>query len=166
MTALAPALQAFFTRRLTQQRQVSPHRVAAYRDTWRMLLVFASQQAGRPASRLDFADLDAPTVAAFLAHLERGRGNSVRTRNARLAAIHSFFAFAALEHPEHADDIARVLAIPTKRGAHTIVTFLTDTETAALLAAPDQSNRTGRRDRALMALVLTCRALSHCSRPD
>jgi integrase/recombinase XerD len=154
MTALAPTLQAFFTQRLIQQRRASPHTIAAYRDTWRMLLAFASQQVGRPASRLDFADLDAPTVAAFLDHLEHGRGNSIRTRNARLAAIHSLFAYAALEHPEHAGDIARVLAIPTKRGEHTIVTFLTAAETTALLNAPDCSNRTGRRDRALIALAV------------
>jgi integrase/recombinase XerD len=154
MTALAPTLQAFFTQRLIHQRQASPHTIAAYRDTWRMLLVFASQTAGRPADRLDFADLDAPTVAAFLDDLEHRRGNSVRTRNARLAAIHSLFAYAAQEHPEHANDIARVLAIPAKRGEHTIVTFLTDTETTALLTAPDPSNRTGRRDRALIALAV------------
>jgi integrase/recombinase XerD len=139
MTALAPTLQAFLTQRLTQQRQASPHTIAAYRDTWRLLLVFASQKTGRPASRLDFADLDAPTVAAFLDHLERARGNTVRTRNARLAAIHSLFTYAALHHPEHAGDI---------------VTFLTAEETIALLAAPDPSNRTGRRDRTLLALAV------------
>jgi integrase/recombinase XerD len=154
MTAVAPTVQAFFTHRLAQQRQASPHTVAAYRDTWRMLLAFTARQTGSSASRLDFADLDAPTVAAFLDHLEHERGNSVRTRNARLAAIHSLFAFAALEHPEHAGDIARVLAIPAKRHAHTIVTFLTGTETSALLAAPDLSNRTGRRDRAWIALAV------------
>jgi len=154
MSTLAPTLQAFFTQRLNHERQASNHTIAAYRDTWRMLLVFVSQQATTPVSDLDFADLNAPTIAAFLEHLEHDRNNSVRTRNARLAAIHSLFAYAALHHPEHAADIARVLAIPTKRGDHTIVTFLTDPETTALLAAPDPATWTGRRDRTLLTLAV------------
>jgi site-specific recombinase XerD len=105
-------------------------------------------------SRLDFADLDAPTVAAFLDHLEHERGNSVRTRNARLAAIHSLFGFAALHHPEHAADIARVLAIPAKSADQAIVTFLTSVEIDALLAASDRGTRTGRRDHALLLLAV------------
>jgi integrase/recombinase XerD len=104
--------------------------------------------------RLDFTDLDAPTIATFLDHLEHERGNSVRTRNARLAAIHSLFGFAALHHPEHAADIARILAIPAKRADQTIVTFLTDIEVDALLAAPDHDTRTGRRDHALLLLAV------------
>ena len=102
MTALAPTLQAFFTDRLIRQRHASPQTVAAYRDTWRLLLAFAARRTGRQPSQLDFADLDAPLIGAFLDHLEHDRGNSPRTRNARLAAIHSLFGYAALRHPEHA----------------------------------------------------------------
>jgi integrase/recombinase XerD len=96
MTALAPTVEAFFTQRLAVQRDASPHTVAAYRDTLRLLLVFARHRTGTPPSRLDVGDLDAPLVAAFLTHLETARHNSVRTRNARLSAIHSLFRFAAL----------------------------------------------------------------------
>ena len=110
MSALAPTLEAFFTDRLLTQRQVSPRTVAAYRDTLRLLLGFAQQRTGTPPCRLDLADLNADLVAAFLTHLERDRGNGVRTRNARLGAIHSLFRYAALRHPEHAESIARVLA--------------------------------------------------------
>ena len=154
MTALAPALQAFFTDRLALQRQASGHTVAAYRDALRMLIVFAAQEAGKSPSRLDIADLDAQTVGAFLNHLENERGNSVRTRNARLAAIHSLFGYAAVRHPEHAADIQRVLAIPPKRYDKALITYLTEDEITALLAAPDLASWTGRRDQAL--LVLAC----------
>jgi site-specific recombinase XerC len=113
MTAIAATLQAFFTERLIQQRQASPHTIAAYRDTLRLLLAFAAMQARIQVYGLDFTDLQAPVIAEFLLdHLEHERGKSVRTRNARLAAIHSLFGFAALHHPEHAADIGRVLAIP------------------------------------------------------
>jgi integrase/recombinase XerD len=112
MTALAPTLQAFFTDRLTRQKNASPHTITAYRDTLRLFLGFAWQRTGTPPSRLGIEDLDARLVAAFLDHLEHDRGNSARSRNARLAAIHSLFSFAALQHPEHAGQIARVLAIP------------------------------------------------------
>jgi integrase/recombinase XerD len=105
VTTIAPTLQAFFTDRLLRQRQASPHTIAAYRDTLRLLLVFAATRTGNQVSRLDIADLDAPLVAAFLDHLQHHRGNTTRTRNARLAAIHSLFRFAALHHPEHAADI-------------------------------------------------------------
>lgn len=154
MTAVVTTVQAFFTNRLASQRQASSHTVAAYRDAVRMLLLFASTKASKKVSRLDFADLDATTVAAFLDHLERDRGNSVRSRNARLAAIHSLFTFAALHHPEHSDDIARVLAIPAKRTDHRIVEFLTDEEAKELLAQPDSSTRTGRRDHTMLHLAV------------
>jgi integrase/recombinase XerD len=154
MTALAPALQAFFTDRLALQRQASGHTVAAYRDALRMLIVFAAQRAGKAPSRLDIADLDAQAVGAFLNHLEAGRGNTVRTRNARLAAIHSLFGYAAVRHPEHAADIQRVLAIPPKRYDKALITYLTQDEITALLAAPDLTTWTGRRDQSL--LVLAC----------
>jgi integrase/recombinase XerD len=153
VTALAPTLQAFFTDRLTRQRDASPHTIAAYRDTWRLLLTFASQKTRQQPSQLDLADLDAPLIGAFLDHLEAGRGNSPRTRNARLAAIHSLFRYAALRHPEHAQVIARVLAIPPKRYDQALVTWLTEPELAALLAAPDRTTWAGRRDHALILLA-------------
>ncbi len=153
MTALAPTLQAFFTDRLLRQRQASPHTIAAYRDTWRMLLTFTARQAGKPPSQLDLGDLDAPLIGSFLDHLEHERGNSPRTRNARLAAIHSLFRYAALRHPEHAEVIARVLAIPPKRFDKALVTWLTGPEIDALLAAPDRSTWAGRRDHALILLA-------------
>jgi integrase/recombinase XerD len=154
VTAIAAPLQAFFTQRLTHQRRASPHTIAAYRDTLRLLLTFTSARAGKPVTDLDIADLDAPVVAAFLDHLQHERGNSIRTRNARLAAIHSLFGYLALHHPEHADDIGRVLAIPAKRADHTIVAFLSPDEVDALLAAPDTVTRTGRRDHALILLAV------------
>lgn len=150
MTALAPTLQAFFTDRLARQRHASEHTIAAYRDTIRMLLTFAAARGGVAPSRLDIDHLDAATISAFLDHLEHDRGNTVRTRNARLAAIHSLFRFAALQHPEHAGTISRVLAIPPKRGEQALVTYLTDPEIDALLAAPDWRTWTGRRDHALI----------------
>ena len=117
MSALAPTLQAWFTDRLIAQRNVSPHTIRAYRDTLRLLLNYTEDRLGRQPSQLDIEQLDAPLIAAFLTHLETERGNSVTTRNMRLAAIHSLFRFAQHRHPEHAQDIARVLAIPLKRGA-------------------------------------------------
>jgi site-specific recombinase XerD len=154
MSALAPSLQGFFTQYLSGQRQASPHTIAAYRDTWRMLLIFVTTRTGKSAASLDIADLNAPMIAAFLDHLEHERGNTARTRNARLAAIHSLFTYLALHHPEHAGDISRVLAIPTKRADTTIVGFLTAAETDALLAAPDTTTRTGRRDLAWITLAV------------
>ena len=153
MTALAPILQAFFTDRLARQRHASTHTIAAYRDSWRLLLGYASATTGAQPSQLDLADLDAPLIGAFLDHLEADRGNSARTRNARLAAVHSLFRYAALRCPEHAATIARVLAIPPKRFDKALVTWLTEPEIAALLAAPDRSTWAGRRDHALILLA-------------
>ena len=153
MTALASTLQAFFTDRLTRQKNASPHTVAAYRDTLRLLLMFASRQTGRTPTLLHLEDLDAPLVGAFLDHLEHERGNSVRSRNTRLAAIHSLFRFAALRHPDHAALIARVLAIPPKRCDRRVISYLTDEETNALLAAPDTNRWIGRRDHALLLVA-------------
>jgi site-specific recombinase XerD len=154
VSALAPTLQAFFTERLIGQRRVSPNTIAAYRDTLRLLLAFAAKQLHRQPSDLDIGDLDAGLVAVFLTHLETERGNSIKTRNARLAAIHSLFRYAALRHPEHAADIQRVLAIPPKRADRALVTFLDQEEIDALLAAPDRSSWTGRRDHALLVLSI------------
>lgn len=154
MTVLAPTLQAFFTERLITQRHASPHTVAAYRDTFRLLLGFAEDRTGTAPSKLRVADLDAELIGAFLDHLETDRSNSARTRNARLAAIHSFFRYAALRHPEHAAIIERVLAVPPKRFERNTVSFLTDIEVEALLAAPDRSTWLGRRDHALLVCAI------------
>lgn len=153
MSMLAPTLQAFFTDRLVRQRQASPHTIAAYRDTLRLLLNFATERRGIEPSKLDVNDLDAPLVGAFLDHLEDDRRNSVRTRNAWLAAVRSLFRYMALRHPEHAAVIERVLAIPPKRFERNLVTFLTEAELDALVAAPDRQTWTGRRDHALLALA-------------
>jgi integrase/recombinase XerD len=154
MSALAPTMQAFFTERLQRQRQASPNTIAAYRDAFRLLLTFAEQQTGKTSSQLHVDDLNVRLIAAFLDHLEHDRGNSTSTRNARLAAIRSLFHYAALRHPEDADTIARVLAIPLKRGSQTIVTFLRDEEIDALLAAPNRERWTGRRDHALLLTMI------------
>ena len=154
MTALAPTLEAFFTERLMCQRQASPNTIAAYRDAWRPLLGFAAGRTGKQPSELDVANLDASLIGAFLEHLEVERHNSPRTRNARLAAIRSFFRYAALRHPEHAAVIARVLAIPTKRCDRAVVSFLTEPETDAVLASPSQATWIGRRDHALLLVAL------------
>jgi integrase/recombinase XerD len=154
MSALAPTMQAFFTQRLIGQRQASPHTIAAYRDTFRLLLAFAQRRTGIEPHALDIEDLDVETVTAFLDYLERDRGNGPRTRNARLAAIRSLYHYAALRHPEHAATIARVLAIPTKRHDRAIVNYLTEPEAKALLAAPDHARWIGRRDHALMTLTI------------
>ena len=154
MSALAPTMQAFFTERLIGERRASPHTIAAYRDTLKLLLAFASKRRRCQPCKLDIGDLDAPLIAAFLDHLERERGNSVRTRNARLAAIHSLFRYAALRHPEHLHDIERVLAIPPKRSDRAPVTFLDEHEIDALLAAPDRTTWTGRRDHAMLVTAI------------
>ena len=154
MSDLAPVLQEFFTRRLISQRDASPATIAAYRDTFRLLPGFAAGRARKAPSTLGIADLDAPMITAFLQHLQDDRGNTARTRNARLAAVRSFFACAALRHPEHGALIQRVLAIPGKRRDRTDVTYLTPDEADALLAACDQSTRTGRRDHAMLAVAV------------
>lgn len=154
MSVLAPTLQTWFTDRLIAQRNASPHTIAAYRDTLRLLLDYAEGRLGRQPCQLDIAELDAPLIAGFLDHLERQRHNSIRTRNLRLAAIHSLFRYAQHRHPEHAEDIQRVLAIPAKRADRAIVTFLDEGEIQALLDAPDRSTWTGRRDHALLLVAI------------
>jgi site-specific recombinase XerD len=128
--------------------------VAAYRDTFRLLLAFAQDRTGTPPSGLSLDDLDAELIGAFLAHLQHDRRNSARTRNSRLAAIHSLFRYAALRHPEHAALIQRVLAIPPARSGKTPVSYLTPDEAQALLAAPDRARWVGRRDHALLAVAI------------
>lgn len=154
MTSLAPTLEAFFTQRLIAQRRVSPHTVAAYRDAFRLLLAFAQEQTGTRPDRLDLEDLDAPLIGAFLDHLQVARGVAIATRNARLAAVHSFFRYAALRHPEHAGVIQRVLAIPAKRTGREQVSYLTGPEIQALLAAPDRRTKLGRRDHTLLVVAV------------
>jgi integrase/recombinase XerD len=154
MTPLPPLLQAFFLDRLARQRNASPHTIASYRDSFKLLLAFLHTHTGKQPSKLVLEDLDATAITAFLAHLENERGSSVRTRNARLVAIHSFFRFAAFKAPECAEQIARVLAIPEKRHTSTIVSYLIEPEIDALLAAPDRSTWTGRRDHALLLLAV------------
>jgi integrase/recombinase XerD len=154
VSALAPTLQAFFTERLRRQRNASDNTISAYRDTWRLLLVFAAGRTHKQPCELDIDDIDADLVAAFLNHLEHDRANSIRTRNARLSAIHSMFHFAERRHPEHAATISRVLAMSSKRFDTALVTYLTITEVDALLAAPDTTTWTGRRDRVLMLLMV------------
>ncbi len=154
MTLIAPTLQAFFTDRLVQQRQASPRTIAAYHDTLRLLLTFVHIRTGKLPAQLDWDDLNATTISAFLTHLETERHNITRTRNVRLTAIGSLFSYAALRHPEHALLIQRVPAIPPKRFDKRSVTFLAAAEIDALIAAPDQGRWEGRRDRVLMLLAI------------
>jgi len=152
--SLAGLLERFFTQRLLQQRQASPHTISSYRDTFRLLLRFAHQQLHTPPARLAFAEIDAPLIAAFLDDLETRRGIVPRSRNLRLTAIRSFFHYAAYEEPTHAAQIQRVLAIPGKRHTRALVSFLTRPEIDALLAAPDPRTWFGRRDHALLLLAV------------
>jgi site-specific recombinase XerD len=153
-TSLAPLLERFFTQRLMQQRQASPHTISSYRDTFRLLLTFVQQRLHTSPARLTFEAIDAPLIVAFLEHVEKHRGLSVRSRNLRLTAIHSFFRYAAFEAPAHAAQIQRVLAIPSKRFTRTLVHFLTRPEVEALLAAPDQRTWFGRRDHAFLLVAV------------
>ena len=160
-TDLAPLLERFFTQRLMQERRVSPHTIGSYRDTFRLFLKFAEQRLHKPPCKLLFEDIEAPLVTSFLDHLEKQRGLSVRSRNLRLTAIHSFFRYLAYELPTHSAQIQRVLAIPSKRFTRTLVRFLTRPEVDALLTAPDQSTWIGRRDHAfILAAVQTGLRLS------
>lgn len=152
--SLAGLLEGFFCDRLARQRRASPHTIASYRDTFKLLLRFAAERLGKAPSDLDLEDLDAPFLGAFLHHLETDRGNSARTRNARLAAIHSFFRYVAFERPEHSVRIQRVLAMPSKRTESRPLDFLDRTEVEALVAAPDLTTWAGRRDRALLLLAV------------
>ena len=154
MTPLAPLLQSFFTRRLMTQREVSPHTISAYKTTFSLLLRFAEKRLGRAPSNLALEDLDAPLIASFLHSLEVERNNSVRTRNARLAAIHSFFRYLAVLVPNHADLVKRVLDIPHKRFDRRLIDFLSRPEFEALLAAPDRATWIGRRDHALLLVAI------------
>ncbi|TKB23084.1 integrase [Desulfopila sp. IMCC35006] len=157
MTTIIPLstlLQSFFIDRLMKQRQASPHTIASYRDTFRLLLEFAYQRLRKPPSKLAFDDLTEPFVGAFLDHIQSDRLNSTRTRNLRLTAIRSFFHYAAFQEPSRSAHIQRVLAIPTKRQDRPLIDFLTHPEIEALLTAPDKTTWTGRRDQALLVLAI------------
>jgi site-specific recombinase XerD len=151
--SFAPLLESFFTQRLMQQRQASPNTISSYRDSFRQFLKFVQQRLNKQPSRLNFEEIDAPLIAAFLDDLEKHRGVSVRSRNLRLSAIHSFFRYAAFEAPAYSAQIQRVLAIPSKRFTRTLVNFLARPEVDALLAAPDQRTWSGRRDHAFMLVA-------------
>jgi integrase/recombinase XerD len=148
------ALESYFTQRLIHQRQASPHTIASYRDTFRLLLQFAQQRLHREPSQLRFEDLDAPLIGAFLDHVEKERSNVSRSRNLRLTAIRSFFRYAAYEQPAHSAQIQRVLSIPNKRQVRPLVGFLTRPEIDTLLAAPNQHTWGGRRDHAFLLMAL------------
>lgn len=154
MSLIAPTLQLFFTERLMKQRQASPATVRSYRNALTLLLRFVQKRTGKAPSFLEWDDLGVETVSAFLESLETDRHNSARSRNARLAALRSLFRYAALRHPEHAQLIAQVLAIPQKRFDRRQVSFLKPEEVEAVLAAPDLGRWEGRRDHALIALAL------------
>jgi len=149
----APLLERFFTDRLMRQRQASPHTVASYRDTFRQLLQFIQQRLHKAPSKLTFEQIDAPLIVEFLDHLEKNEGLSIRSRNLRLTAIHSFFRYAALETPAHSAQIQRVLAIPSKRFTRALVRFLSRPEVDALLAAPNRQTWLGRRDHAFILVA-------------
>lgn len=153
-TALPVLLQGFFTDGLMKQRRVSPHTIASYRDTFRLLLQFAHKKLKKPPARLVFDDLNAPLICAFLDHIQNDRHNSARTRNLRLTAIRSFFQYAAFQEPSRCAHIQRVLAIPVKRQSRALIDFLTHPEIQALLSAPDKITWAGRRDRALLLLAI------------
>ena len=147
-------LQAFFTKRLVAQRRASPHTIASYRDTFRLLLQFVLKRLRKNPSEIEFEDLNASLIGDFLDDLEIGRHNAVRSRNLRLTVIRSFFRFAALEVPQHSLLIQRVLAIPNKRQQRPLVGFLTRSEIDAILAAPNRSTWLGRRDYALLFMAI------------
>src|SRR6266700_4001224 len=154
LTSFPALLERFFTQRLMQQRQASPHTVSSYRDTFRQFLKFVEEQLNKPPSRLNFEEIDAPLVVTFLDGLEKQQGLSVRSRNLRLTAIHSFFRYAAFEAPAHSAQIQRVLAIPSKRFTRTLIQFLTRPEVDALLAAPNQLTWSARRDHAFLLVAV------------
>jgi integrase/recombinase XerD len=154
VSRLAPVLQGFFTDKLITQKHASPHTISAYRDTWRLLLAFAQQATGVPPWKMDLSHIDHDLVTAFLDYLETSRNNSRRTRNARLAAIHSMFRYAALRAPEDSAEIQRVLAIDGTQATRTDINWLTEAESDALLAACDRSTWIGRRDHAMILTAL------------
>jgi site-specific recombinase XerD len=149
----AKLVEEFFLDRLIRQRNSSPQTVAAYRDCFRLLFEFARDRWNKPTERLVLTDLDAPLVLAFLDHLEKDRNNSIRSRNARLAAVRSFLRFAALKNPEALAMIQRALAIPMKRCTRPLVGFLSREEVQAIINAPDPTTWAGQRDQLLLSTL-------------
>jgi len=149
----ASLLQRFFAEHLTQHRSVSPRTIAAYRDTFRLLLLFVERRIGKAPTAVVLSDLDAPLVLAFLDHLETERGNGARTRNARLTAIRSFLAYAARHDLSAPATIQRTLAIPVKRFDRPMLGFLSREDMQAVLDAPDAKSWVGQRDRALLTAM-------------
>ena len=147
-------LAMFFTSHLMQQRQASPHTIASYRDTFRLLVRYAQRELKKPPSELALDDCDSAFLGDFLSHLENERGNHVRSRNTRLAAIRSFFRYVAWQEPQHAALAQRVLAMPSKRYTRSLVAWLDRDEVEALLRAPDPRTRVGRRDRTLLTVAV------------
>ncbi len=154
ITSFPALLQSFFTDRLMNQRQVSTHTIASYRDTFRLLLAFAQKKLNKSPSQLALDDLNAPFIGAFLDHIQSDRQNRPRTRNLRLTAIRSFFKYVAFQEPGRAAHIQRVLAIPAKRQDRPLIDFLSHPEIQALLAAPDKTTWTGRRDHAFLMVAI------------
>ena len=150
---LGMLLQSYFLQRLIRDRNVSPATVSAYRDTFRLFLRFAEGRVRRSSTTFTLSDFTAPLVLAFLTHLEQVRGNSIRTRNARLAALRAFAHYAASEDPTALPTIQRVLAIPMKHHSRPVLGYLTKEEVQAILDAPDASTAAGRRDRILFLLL-------------
>jgi len=147
----AQLVQDFFLRRLVAQRGASARTVESYRDAFELLFGFLEQRTGKPPTALRLVDLDAPVVLDFLDHLETGRGNSARTRNARLAAIHSFMRYASVRDPASLPIAGRVLAIPAKRFDRPVLGYLSRDQIAAVLAAPDRRTWSGQRDAVMLA---------------
>jgi site-specific recombinase XerD len=147
-------VQSFFTERLVRQRKASPETVAGYRDCFRLLLRFAAKRLKKQPSQLTLGELDSAFIGAFLDYLEADRSNSVRTRNARLAAIHSFFRYVSFQEPGYADLCRRILAIPSKRYERKLIEYLVREEIDAMLAAPDTTTWIGRRDRVLLLVAI------------
>lgn len=147
-------VQGFFTDRLYRQRQASPHTIASYRDTFRLLLHFASNRLRTAPSDLTLEQTDTGFIGDFLDHIETERGNSARTRNTRLAALRSFFRYVSLHDPGHADLCRQVLAMPSKRYERRPIAFLTTPEIDEFIRAPNQSTWVGRRDRVLLMLAV------------
>ena len=150
---LGPILQEYFSNRLVAQREASPATIASYRDTFRLLLRYTTRHTGKQPADMSLADIDAPLVLGFLDHLERSRGNSVRTRNARFAAIRSFMHFASFKSPSVLPVVQRVLAVPMKRFDRPVLGFMSRDEVSAVIAAPDLSTWSGRRDNALFSAL-------------
>jgi site-specific recombinase XerD len=152
-SGLASHLHAFFHEWMGKQRNLSRHTVCSYRDTWKLFLQFAAKRKRREVAELSLADLQASDVLAFLEHLEKGRKVSIGTRNCRLAAIHSFFAFVARHEPLTIAQCTEITRIPVKKRSQPAMCYMDPEEIAAILREPDCSSQEGQRDHALLAFL-------------